>query len=59
MNGYVAFYNQRRIEVYADTSYEAQQKAAEQLKVPPRRRHQVTVCLAEKNGEQVVHRAVD
>lgn len=32
MNGYIAFYKGRQIEVMADTSYQAQQKAAQQLK---------------------------
>ena len=55
MNGYVAFYRHRRIEVMADTSHEAQQKAASELKA--KKPYEVTVVLAEKNGEQVTHRA--
>lgn len=53
MNGYIAFYKGRQIEVMADTSYQAQQKAAQQLKA--RKSYEVTVVLAEKNGQQVVH----
>jgi len=53
MNGYIAFYKGRQIEVMADTSYQAQQKAAQQFKA--RKSYEVTVVLAEKNGQQVVH----
>lgn len=55
MNGYVCFWKGKRIEVYADTSFEAQEKAAAQLKVKPKKSYEVTVMLAEKNGEQVTH----
>jgi hypothetical protein len=57
MNGYVCFYKNQRKEVYANTSYEAQQIAAKEFKA--KKTYEVTVMLAEKNGEQVVHRAVD
>ena len=53
MNGYVCFYKGKRVEVYAETSYAAQQKAATMLKA--KRAYEVTVVLAEKNGEVVVH----
>ena len=57
MNGYVAFYRDRRTEVYADTTLEAQRKAAQFFKA--RKSYEVTVMLAEKNGEAVVHGAVE
>jgi hypothetical protein len=53
MNGYIAFYKGKRLEVHADSSYEAQQKAAAQFKT--RKSYEVTVVLAERNDEQVVH----
>lgn len=53
MNGYIAFYKGKRVEVHADTSYDAQQKAAKLLGV--KKTYEVTVMLAEKNGEQVTH----
>ena len=53
MNGYIAFYKGRKAEVHADTAYEAQQKAAAMFKA--RKSYEVTVVLAEKNGEQVTH----
>jgi hypothetical protein len=53
MNGYIAFYRGKQVEVYAATSYEAQQKAAAVFKA--RKSYEVTVMLAEKDGQQVVH----
>ena len=53
MNGYVAIYRKKRTEVMAETSYEAQQKAAKFFKA--RKAHEVIVVLAEKNGKQVTH----
>ena len=57
MNGYVCFYKGRRLEIYAETSYVAQQKAATLLKA--KRAYEVTVVLAEKDGETVVHSTVE
>ena len=53
MNGYICFYKHKKIEIMADSSYEAQQKAAKQLKA--KKAYEITVCLAEKNGVQVTH----
>jgi len=53
MNGYICFYNGRKCEVQASSSYDAQRQAAEQLKVKPGKRYLIEVCLAEKAGEQV------
>lgn len=53
MNGYVCFYKGKRVEVYAETSYAAQQKAATLLRA--KRIWDVAVVLAEKNGETVTH----
>ncbi len=55
MNGYVCFYKGKRVEVYADTSYAAQQKAAAMLKA--KKSYEVTVMLAEKGGEVYEHTA--
>ena len=55
MNGYIAFYNQKRTEIYAETLYEAKQKAVAYFKVRPKQQHTVSVMLAERNGEQVTH----
>ena len=57
MNGYIAFYKGKQVEVYAPTSYEAQTKAAAIFKA--KKSYEVTVMLAERDGEQVVHTAMD
>jgi uncharacterized protein (DUF952 family) len=57
LNGYIAFHKGRQVEVYAATSYEAQTKAAVMLRVNPKKSYEVTVVLAERAGEQVVHTA--
>lgn len=53
MNGYLAFYKGKKIEIYADTSYEAQKKAA--LAFRARKQYDVTVVLCEKESVQVAH----
>jgi hypothetical protein len=53
MNGYVCFYKGKRVEVYADTSFQAQEKAAAMLKI--KKSYEITVVLAEKSGQQVIH----
>jgi hypothetical protein len=53
MNGYKALYKGVSIEVEAETSYEARQKAVTLFKA--RKPFEVTVVLCEKQGEQVTH----
>ena len=53
MNGYVCFYRGKKAEVYAETSFKAQQKAAEIFKA--KKTYEITVVLAEKNGNPVIH----
>ena len=53
MNGYIAFYKGRRIEVTAETSYQAQQIAAVRFRA--KHSYDVTVVLAEKDGKPVTH----
>jgi hypothetical protein len=53
MNGYKAFYKGKSIEVYADTSYQAQQKAASIFKA--KKSYDVTVVLCESRHTSVVH----
>ncbi len=53
MNGYVAFYRGKRLEVKAETSLAAQEKAAKLFKA--KKSYEVSVVLAEKDGVQVVH----
>lgn len=47
MNGYIALFGSRQIEVYAETAYAAQLKAIELFKPARSKRHLVTVHLAE------------
>ena len=54
MNTYKAFYNSRTMEVKANTSYEAQCKAALFFRVG-RKTWLVTVMLLAKDEEPVVH----
>ena len=53
MYGYKCFYRNKTIEVYADSSYQAQQKASEEFKA--KKSYEVTVILCEKNNEVVEH----
>lgn len=55
MNGYVFFYNNRRVEIHADSLFAAKEKADAHFKPPKSKRHMVHGMLAEKDGEQVVH----
>ena len=57
MNGYVCFFGDKSIEVYADDMYDAKQKAVKLFKVSKKSEHKVSVHLAEKSGEQVVQTA--
>lgn len=53
MNGYVAFYRGKRIEVYAESKYAAQLAAAKQFGA--KKSYEVSVVLAEKDGKPVVN----
>lgn len=55
MRGYVAFYCGKRIEIYANTIFEAKQQAVAQFKPPKSKLGLVAVMLAEVDGETVVH----
>jgi hypothetical protein len=51
--GYVCFWKGKRHEVYAETTLEAQELAAKFFKA--KKQYQVTVVLAEKDGQPVIH----
>jgi len=63
MNGYVCIWKGRRVEVYASTTLEAQRTSLPLLqKMAGRKRiksHDISVILAEKDGERVVHSPVE
>jgi hypothetical protein len=53
--GYLAFYKGRQIEVYAESSYQAQKKAAKEFNA--KKSYEVSVYLCEIDGKEVVHTA--
>lgn len=53
MNGYKAFYKSKQLDIYANSSYEAQKLAALQFKA--KKSYEVTVILCELSGSQVTH----
>lgn len=55
MNGYIAFYNGKQKEIYAASSYAAQQAAEKHFNTPKSKRHMISVVLAEKDGKHVMH----
>jgi hypothetical protein len=55
MNGYIAMYKGKKLEVYAETAYAAQQKAARMFNA--RKDYEVSVFLCEKDRVQVTHTA--
>lgn len=55
MNGYKAFYKNKQIEVQANSSYEAQQKAAKTMNA--KKSYEVTVILCELEDKQITHKA--
>ena len=55
MNGYIAFYQGNQKEVYADSIWQAKQKAIAELGVPKKKQGLLSVVLAEVEGNQVIH----
>ena len=53
MNGYKAFYKGKELEIYANSSYEAQKLATAQFKA--KKSYDVTVILCEISGFQIIH----
>ena len=54
LNGYIAIYKSKRIEIWADSSYHAQVEAAKQFKA--KKSYEVDVYLCERaDGSEVVH----
>lgn len=51
MNGYICFWHGKKAEIYAENSLDAQRQAAKVFKA--KRQYEITVVLAEKDGEQV------
>lgn len=52
-NGYICLHKNKRYEVYADSTFEAQKKCADKNNI--KKRYEISVYLAEKDGEPVTH----
>jgi hypothetical protein len=57
--GYVAFFGGKRHELYAESLWDAKQKAIAHFRPRKKQEHMVSVVLAEVDGEPVTHIAVD
>lgn len=55
MNGFVCFYKGKRFEVLAGSSYQAQCKCAKDNNIPAKKQGDITVVLAEKDGQMLTH----
>lgn len=55
LNGYLAFFNGKQLDVRAASSYAAQQKAIAHFKPAKSKAHLVSVHLCEKAGAPVIH----
>lgn len=56
MNTYVYFYGNKTGNVEAASSYSAQKKVAELLKVKPNQQYKISVHIVEKeDGTEIVH----
>jgi hypothetical protein len=53
MNGYICLYKGKRFEIYADSTFEAQTKCSIDNNI--KKRSDISVMLAEKDGVQVTH----
>lgn len=55
MNIYKAFYNQKEIQIQADSQWDAVQLARKELKVPKSKFGLLSVILVAKDNKPVVH----
>lgn len=53
MNTYNVYYNHKKDEVKASTSYNAQLKAVELFKVPRSQRHMISVVLVKQGDREI------
>ena len=53
MNGYKAFYKNKEIEIHANSSYEAQKKAAALFNA--KKEYEVNIVLCEVNNREITH----
>ena len=55
MNTYIAFYNQKEIQIEAKSQWDAVQLARKELRVPKSKIGLLSVILAAKDNKPVVH----
>lgn len=53
MNGYVCFYGDKRLEIYALTMSDAKQEVIKRLKIPMSKWGLISVVLCEVSGRQI------
>ena len=53
MNGYICYYKEKRFEIYAGSTFEAQKKCAIDNNI--KKSYDISVTLSEKDGVQVTH----
>jgi hypothetical protein len=51
--GYICLYRGKKFEVHAESTFDAQQKCAKENNI--KKRYEISVYLAEKNGKPVIH----
>lgn len=59
MNGYIFFYNSKRVELHANTLLEAKTAAIAYFKAPKSKQHMVHGVIAERDGKPVDHDGSD
>lgn len=59
MNGYIAMFNGKKFEVYADSLYAAKRKAIEHFKLSKSKEHLISVHLCEIQGKEVLQSTCD
>jgi hypothetical protein len=52
--GYVCFYNGKRVEIFADSMFQARELAEKLFKPSKSKKHMISVVLAEIDGKTVV-----
>ena len=53
-NGYLAFFNGKEKEIYADSLFAAKVQAIKEFKAPKSKEHMVHVHLVEKEGKPIL-----
>ena len=52
--GYVCFFNGKRIEIFADSMFQAREHAEKVFKPSKSKKHMISVILAEIDGKPVI-----